>query len=34
LEEHKTPKGKTFKLLNLPYYLGGKLKDYLDYYLL
>ena len=32
LEEHKTPKGKTFKLLNLPYYLSGKLKDYLDYY--
>ncbi len=32
LEEHKTPNGKTFKLLNLPYYLSGKLKDYLDYY--
>ena len=32
LEEHKTYKGKTFKLLNLPYYLSGKLKDYLDYY--
>jgi len=33
LEEHKTPNGKTFKLLNLPYFLSGKLKDYLDYYL-
>lgn len=33
LEEHKTPAGKPFKLLNLPYYLSGKLKDYLDYYL-
>ncbi|MCL2651244.1 MAG: AAA family ATPase [Candidatus Azobacteroides sp.] len=32
LEEHKTPNGKAFKLLNLPYYLSGKLKDYLDYY--
>jgi len=32
LEEHKTHSGKTFKLLNLPYYLSGKLKDYLDYY--
>ena len=32
LEEHKTPNGKTFKLLNLPYYLSGKLKEYLDYY--
>jgi len=33
LEEHKTPDGKSFKLLNLPYYLSGKMKDYLDYYL-
>ena len=32
LEEHTTHSGKTFKLLNLPYYLSGKLKDYLDYY--
>jgi len=32
LEEHKTYRGKTFKLLNLPYFLSGKLKDYLDYY--
>jgi len=34
LEEHKTPNGKAFKLLNLPYYLSGKLKNYLDYYLI
>ena len=32
LEEHKTPNGKPFKLLNLPYYLSGKLKNQLDYY--
>ena len=32
LEEHKTHSGKIFKLLNLPYYLSGKLKTYLDYY--
>ena len=25
-----TPKGKPFRLLNLPYFLGGKLKEYLD----
>ena len=34
LEEHKTHSGKLFKLLNLPYYLSGKLKSYLDYYFL
>ena len=33
LEEHKTPNGKAFKLLSLPYSLSGKLKDYLDYYI-
>jgi hypothetical protein len=32
LEEHKTISGKTFKLLNLPYFLSGKLDEYLDYY--
>ena len=31
LEEHRTPAGKIFRLLNLPYYLSGKLRDYLDY---
>ncbi|MDR0794624.1 MAG: AAA family ATPase [Tannerella sp.] len=29
MEEHKTLSGKPFKLLNLPYYLSGKLDDYL-----
>ncbi|MDR1683363.1 MAG: AAA family ATPase [Candidatus Symbiothrix sp.] len=32
LEEHKTKEGKTFKLLNLPYFLSGRLKEYLDYF--
>jgi predicted AAA+ superfamily ATPase len=32
LEEHQTPKGKKFKLLNMPYFLSGKLKEYLDCY--
>lgn len=33
LEEHQTIAGKTFKLLNLPYFLSGKLDEYLNYYL-
>jgi hypothetical protein len=33
LEEHKTHNDKPFKLLNLPYYPSGKLKDYLDFYM-
>jgi predicted AAA+ superfamily ATPase len=32
LETHRTPAGKTFKLLNLPYYLSGRLKEYLDFF--
>jgi predicted AAA+ superfamily ATPase len=32
LEEHQTHNGKTFKLLNLPYFLSGRLKEYLDNY--
>ena len=32
LEEYKTLNGKKFRLLNLPYFLSGKLKEYLDYY--
>ena len=32
MEEYKSPTGKGFRLLNLPYYLSGKLRDYLDYY--
>jgi hypothetical protein len=29
LEEHTTNEGKKFKLLNLPYYLAGKIEDYI-----
>ena len=32
LEEHKTLNGKPFRLLNLPYYLSGKLDDYLQFF--
>jgi predicted AAA+ superfamily ATPase len=32
LEEHKTPEGKSFKLLNMSYFLSGRLKAYLDYF--
>jgi predicted AAA+ superfamily ATPase len=32
LEEHQTKAGNTFKLLNLPYFLSGRLKEYLNYY--
>jgi hypothetical protein len=27
LETHRTLAGKTFRLLNLPYYLSGRLKE-------
>jgi hypothetical protein len=33
LEEHKTIAGKPFRLLNLPYYLSGKMENYLKMYL-
>jgi hypothetical protein len=33
LETHRTPAGKTFRLLNLPYYLSGRLKEYLDFFI-
>ena len=29
ISEIQTPKGKHFRLLNLPYFLGGKLNDYI-----
>jgi len=32
IENHTTPKGKAFKLLNLPYYLGTQLPKYLKYF--
>ena len=33
IEEHKTFGGKPFKLINIPYFLAGKLKEYLVYVL-
>jgi predicted AAA+ superfamily ATPase len=33
LEEHKTPEGTPFRLLNMPYFLSGLLEKYLDYFL-
>lgn len=32
IEEHTTRNGKEYFLMNLPYYLGTKLHDYLDYF--
>jgi hypothetical protein len=29
VEEHKTFTGKPFKLINIPYFLAGKMKEYL-----
>ncbi|APY10166.1 AAA family ATPase [Seonamhaeicola sp. S2-3] len=35
IEEHQTPnKKKKYKLMNLPYYLGTKLPEYIDYFLI
>ena len=33
VEEHKTLNGKPFKLINIPYFLAGKLNKYLEYFL-
>jgi len=34
IEEHQTPKNnKKYKLMNIPYYLGTKLPEYIDYFL-
>jgi predicted AAA+ superfamily ATPase len=33
IEEHKTLTGKPFKLINIPYFLAGKLNEYLKYIL-
>jgi hypothetical protein len=30
IEEHKTLNGKPFKLINMPYFLAGKLHKYLE----
>jgi len=31
IEHHRTPMGKTFHLMNLPYFLGAKLPEYVAY---
>lgn len=33
IEAHKTPEGKSFQLLNLPYYLGTRIHDYVAYFM-
>ncbi len=33
LEESKTPNGKNYRLLNLPYYLGTKIQEYLEWFI-
>ncbi|MEQ8243761.1 AAA family ATPase [Fulvivirga sp.] len=33
IEEHTTQAGKPFYLMNLPYYLGTKLPEYIDYFI-
>lgn len=33
IEEHTTRAGKGYYLMNLPYYLGTKLKDYIEYFI-
>jgi hypothetical protein len=32
IEEHSTPAGKDYYLMNLPYYLGTRLKEYISYF--
>lgn len=32
IEEHETREGKKYLLMNLPYYLGTQLKEYMDYF--
>lgn len=32
IQDHKTPEGTAYKLLNLPYYLGTKIPEYIDYF--
>lgn len=32
VEEHTTREGREYLLMNLPYYLGTRLKDYIDYF--
>lgn len=34
IEETKTPRGKPYRLLNLPYYLGTVIKEYMEWFVL
>lgn len=33
IQDQKTPEGKDYKLMNLPYYLGTKIPEYLEYFI-
>ncbi|MEI7504386.1 MAG: AAA family ATPase, partial [Paludibacter sp.] len=33
IDQHKTPNGKNYTLLNLPYYLAGNLEKYIEHYI-
>jgi len=33
IDQHKTPNGKNFTLLNIPYYLAGNLEKYIEHYI-
>ncbi|MEX1192247.1 MAG: AAA family ATPase [Brumimicrobium sp.] len=33
IQDQKTPEGKPYKLMNLPYYLGTKIPEYINYFL-
>ncbi|MDX2362377.1 MAG: hypothetical protein QNK23_16330 [Crocinitomicaceae bacterium] len=33
IEEHTRRGGKKYYLMNIPYYLGTKLKEYIDYFI-
>jgi predicted AAA+ superfamily ATPase len=34
IQDQHTPEGKAYKLMNLPYYLGTKIPEYIDYFLI
>ena len=33
IDQHTTRNGKAYFLMNLPYYLGTKLKEYIEYFI-
>ncbi|MFV0345515.1 MAG: hypothetical protein ACK5IQ_04620 [Bacteroidales bacterium] len=33
IDDHTTPAGKAYKLMNLPYYMGTYLQDYISYFI-